>query len=76
MYISFVEECIQNPNYSDYIGGRVEVFADGPYAEEEIRFLTKEVQKFNEFRDMWDMKNITRKELENIREIIKTYFMT
>ena len=66
-YISFIEECIQHPSYLDYIAGRIEVFeSDAQYDCKEIRFFTKDVKKFRAFRDHWDMKEITSKQLKYV----------
>ncbi len=74
-FISFIEECIQNPLYVDYIGGRIEVFEqDAPYPCKEIRFFTKDVGKFKAFRYYWDMKNVTDKKLREIEKRVKGDF--
>lgn len=59
-FLSFVEECIMNPLYQDYIGGRIEVYEKGePFATKEIRFFTRSVNKFRDLRNEWDMKHVT-----------------
>jgi len=74
-YISFIEECIQHPSYLDYIAGRIEVFeSDAQYDCKEIRFFTKDVKKFRAFRDRWDMKDITEKQLQRIEEKVGQEF--
>jgi len=74
-FISFVEECIQNPLYENYIGGRIEVYeSDSEYASNEIRFFTNDITKFNKFRDKWDMKNVTKKQLEEIKKDVAWEF--
>ena len=74
-FISFIEECVMNPLYLDYIGGRIEVYAnDYDFARKEIRFFTKDIKKFNQFRDRWDMKDITGKRLEWIEGKVKKEF--
>jgi len=75
IFISFIEECIMNPDYYGYVGGRIEVYRKGPYADEEIRFFTDKVEKFNAFRDAWDMKDVNEEELQTIRKIAQSYFM-
>ena len=73
-YISFIEECIQHPKYLKYTGGRIEVYKkDSPYASEEIRWFTWKVNKFREFRDKWDMKNVSEKQLGMIRKIAEGF---
>ena len=75
IFISFIEECIMNPDYYDYIGGRIEVGLPGEYfASEEIRFFTKSVEEFYKFREKWDMKEINKGELEEIRRVVKDKF--
>ncbi|MBV6343416.1 hypothetical protein [Candidatus Magnetobacterium casense] len=76
-YISFVEEAVMNPDYRGYIGGRIEVHRpeDRGYHSEEIRFFTDEPEKFNAFRDKYDMKEVTKEQLEAIKEIVRLYFM-
>jgi len=73
IYISFVEEMILNPDYTGYIGGRVEVHhpEDRGYHSEEIRFFTKNIEEFSIFRDEWDMRDVTNEELDFIRYIVK-----
>lgn len=72
IYISCVEECILNPEYQDYIGGRIEVHRpeDMGYHSEEIRFLTKDIDGFNAFRNVWDMSDITNNELKYIKDVV------
>jgi hypothetical protein len=37
--LSFVEEAVLNSDYFGCVGGRVEVYSNGSYADDEIRFL-------------------------------------
>jgi hypothetical protein len=75
IFISFIEEGILNPNYQGYIGGRVEVLLpEDPWSSEEIRFFTKKIEPFYQFRDKWDMKKISQKELKEIRSTITKEF--
>ena len=72
--VSFVEEFIFDPAYADYVAGRIEVYGDGPYAEREIRFFTKRTDEFYEFRDKWDLKDLTEKQLKRFeREVQERY---
>lgn len=73
IHISFTEEIVLNPDYSGYIGGRIEVHhpTDKAFHSEEIRFFTKDIDEFNAFRDQWDMKDITSKELDTIKDTVK-----
>ncbi len=78
IFISFVEEAIMNPDYCGYIGGRIEVYRpedeDKGYHSEEIRFLTNESERFNAFRDKWDMRKITQYDLNICRERVRLDF--
>jgi len=66
-FVSFIEECIMNPLYQDYVGGRIEVWESGrPFATREIRFFTRSVRKFRAFRDHWDMRQVTVAMLKGI----------
>lgn len=72
IYISFVEEGIMNPKYHGYRAGRIEVsYPNDIFPSEEIRFFTNKNKEFEDFRDRWDMKRVTRKQLSKIREITK-----
>ena len=72
--VSFVEEFIFNPALADYIGGRIEVWGDGPYAEREIRFFTRRREEFYEFRERWDLQDLTEKQLAQFeREVQERY---
>ena len=47
-FISFTEEGIFNPDYLNYIGGRIEIYVEEEqYAINEIRFLTKKLDEFH-----------------------------
>lgn len=74
-FISFIEEGIFNPKYEGYVGGRVEVYAQIPdkgngYAIEEIRFFTKD-ESYYKFREKWDFRGVTKKQLDRLRATIK-----
>jgi len=68
-FLSFVEECILDRSWADYVGGRVEVYEIGSdkYAIEEIRFLTKKQKEYHRLREKWDFEDATAKELERLR---------
>lgn len=69
--VSFIEEGIFNPEYKDYVGGRVEVYApDKQYDIEEIRFLTKR-KDWYDYREKWDLKEVTEKQLTELRRTIE-----
>ena len=74
-FLSFVEECIMNPLYQDYLGGRIEVYEEGePFATKEIRFFTRSVRKFSDFREYWDMRNVSVKELKIVEAEVARSF--
>ena len=79
MYLSFVEECVFNPKFSDWVMGRVEVYdyekrQDG-FAIDEIRFQTTNREEFWSFRDEYDLIEMTRKDcLQVIEEIEKRFY--
>ena len=76
-FLSFVEECVMDPAYSDeFIGGRIEVYEMGAdkYAIEEIRFFTKKLKEFYRLREKWDFEEVTAKELERLRKKITGLF--
>lgn len=57
-FFSVVEECVMNPDYEGYRGGRVEVYDEqnnSGYAIYEARFLIPE-EFFETFREMFDCK--------------------
>ncbi len=76
-FISFVEEGIFNPSFKDFVGGRIEVSdneLDVPYPViQEIRFFTKD-KDYWKFREKWNFKNVSKKQLDNIKEIVKSRF--
>jgi hypothetical protein len=76
-FISFIEEAVPNPDFSGYRGGRVEVYRDvDEYAADEIRFLTNDPE-FREFREQWDFRRVTDKQLIFIKqEIGRRYYKT
>jgi len=73
--VSFVEEFIFDPALADYVGGRIEVWGDGPYAEREIRFFTKRTDEFYEFRDKWDLKDLTEKQLKRFEREVRAKYL-
>ena len=77
IYVSFIEEAVMNPNYKGCIAGRIEVLRseDRGYHSEEIRFFTKNVKKFNAFRDKYDLKEVTENKLKTIRKTVQLNFM-
>jgi hypothetical protein len=77
-FISFVEEAVMNPKWAGFIGGRIEVTPDNSksgYASEEIRFFTKDVAAFNQFRELYDFKDVDKATLDLIRKITNLVFM-
>lgn len=71
-FLSFVEECVMDPAYFDYIGGRIEVYEIGSekYALEEIRFFTKKQKQYHRLRDRYDFEDVTARGLERLRKKI------
>ena len=75
IFISFIEECIMNPKYEGFRGGRIEVsFPADHYPSEEIRFFTKNVKDFYDFRELWDMTEVSEEELNLIRNTVKKLY--
>ena len=74
-YLSFVEESVMNPDYRGFIGGRVEVYSKGLYADREIRFFTDRRDEYSVFREKWDFKIVTAEKLAEIEKEIKERFM-
>lgn len=74
-FISFIEEGVMNPDYSDCIGGRVEIHNNEIGKEiEEIRFLTKRQYLFSLFRDIIDFQELYGKEILSLRKYIEARF--
>ena len=74
-FISFVEECVLNPDFAGCIGGRVEItWEDDNWPCAELRFLTKKIEQFEQFREQWDFKVVTQDELGRIEASLKTMF--
>lgn len=74
-FLSFVGEAVMNPKYADYIGGRLEVYGAKTDNEiEEVRYFTKDRQGFMDFADIWDFKEVTASQLNEIKKIIKTRY--
>jgi hypothetical protein len=72
-FLSFIEEGVLNPAYSGYIGGRIEVTGPGDiYPSEEIRFFTKDVHGFYQFRERYDFIDVTEPELAALRAEVAT----
>jgi len=73
-YVSFVEEAVLNPKYSGYVAGRVEVF-DGisQWAIKEHRYFTKDWKAIQDLRDEWDLRKITKEQLDALVEILEKY---
>ena len=74
-FVSFIEEGIFNPDYFDYVGGRVEVWTHwSQYDIDEYRFLTKDQEGFYKFREKYDFKDVSRKTLKKIEKIVGDKF--
>jgi len=73
-FLSFIEEAVMNPDWTGYVGGRVEVTKAGEdYASEEIRFFTNKLSDFWRVRDEWDFKEVTAGQLERLRKTLAGY---
>lgn len=74
-FISFIEEGIFNPKYFDYAGGRMEVYLETEqYNIDEIRFFTKRNKSWNDFRDKYDFKDVSKALLSKITKEIQTKY--
>ncbi len=74
-FLSVVEEAVMNPDYAGYIGGRVEVYDNhSPYNIEEVRFFTRKTEEFYKFREEIDFKQVSYKELQEIKQHIRQEF--
>ena len=74
IFISFVEE-FWNGQKENTTMGRIEVYTDGEYADEEIRWGTYRVDDFYEFRAAWDFRDITEHQLEWLRKYVAKEYM-
>lgn len=73
-FASFVEEYWPGQKSGTSMG-RVEVYKnDDQYASEEIRWATSKVERFHEFRDRWDFREITEYHLAWMRKFIEENF--
>ena len=76
-FLSFTEEMVLNEAYAGYVGGRVEIHEqEGEYAIDELRFFTKDVDKFYEFRDKWDFKQVNEKQFSKFKAELKKFQWT
>jgi len=74
-FLSFTEEAVMNPDYFDYIAGRVEVWTQWSwYDVDEWRFLTKDIKGFQKLRDKYELKDMTYWRLKKIRKIVEDKF--
>lgn len=75
-FLSFVKEGIMNPNpkYDGYVAGRIEVWSDGPYDVDEIRYFTNKLDEFRRFSEGLDFKRVDKKELERIKKHVTERF--
>lgn len=70
-----MEEAVLNSDYEGYIGGRIEISGLGnAFPREEIRFFTNNIEAFYEFREYWDMKEVSEYELRRIRDDVHLYY--
>lgn len=74
-WLNFVGEFIMNSNYEGYIAGRIEIRDNyNPYSMEEMRYFTNKVQEFNSFDNKWDLKQVSKRQIERIKRIVKEKF--
>lgn len=72
-FLSFIEEYWQDQRPNSAVG-RIEVHDardKSEWACEEIRIGTFKLAEYQRFRDKWDWKEVTKEELEQIREEAK-----
>ena len=64
-YISFTQEMIMDPQFSDYIAGRLETCNGmlSPYSLEEQRVFTRDIRNFYNDLDKVEWKDSTLKKL-------------
>ena len=74
--LSFVEEVIQNPKYSGWAAGRMEVLRpdESAYSVDEIRFFTPRNEEWTKFLDEYDCKDVDKTELDKVTKIVKEKF--
>lgn len=66
-WLTVTEECVMNPAYFGFRGGRIEVLhPDEPYAVIEFRIFMPDWM-FDEFRDWVEGKELTEAEIKNFR---------
>lgn len=82
-FLSFVGMAVLNPDYEEYVGGsgRLEIDELGhdgdeayAYTDLEVRYLTKNREELIEFKEQWDLKEITGEELLEVIESIENNF--
>jgi len=74
-FVSFVEEGIFNPDYFDYIGGRIEIWTQwSDYDIDEYRILTKDHEGFYKFRNKYDFRDVSWWKLRKIKKIAEDKF--
>lgn len=83
-FLSFIEEFFVG-GVTDKTFGRVEVYSnkgEEEYTIDELRFRFRDTQsgnskkgkKFRKFRKDWDFKNVSEKNLEKVKKILKDEF--
>lgn len=75
-YISFTQEMIMDPQFSDYIGGRLETCNGmlSPYSIEEQRIFTRDVEDFYKDLDKVEWKDSTLKKLNKRLKNFDKYY--
>lgn len=70
-FLSFIEQGVLNPKYKDYISARVEVFKDDKEVDE-LGILTKKMEEYHGFRDLWDFQEVNQRQYLQIKYYIET----
>jgi len=73
--LSFVEEGIFNPDYKNYVGGRLEIHtSESPWTIDEMRFFTPASEEWFKFVELYDAECVDKVTLERIVKTIKGKF--
>jgi len=76
-WLNFVGEAVLNSKYFDYIAGRVEIQDDeSDYSIDEYRYFVHKDKwdKFYDFREEWDWKDVSEEKLKWLKEYLEANF--
>lgn len=75
-YISFTQEMIMDPQFNDYIAGRLEICNNmlSPYSIEEQRVFTRDIEDFYKDLDKVEWKDSTLKKLNKRLKNFDKYY--